>query len=534
MNMDSQLQTDMNSHLEDTAQDSDDSWWTVSDAVVLHDTFDDRALSALFTAVETAWSWPCQPPDEEFKLQHCSRDDTETIHVYLDPTCILESDSQHVPLAEVIKEATIKVVEQDPLVYLYVDDEGIPVVERMLLVESFGMDTTPLRKVFHDTTPQRYCEYVTSPILERNGNPISGRRHPMPWSSLVDDLQACQNLTYHELPLSPVNLESFQAYSNAVFHMHEYNCRATALYDTERSKHNELILRTPSPEIIREELQERYKALKRSLAQERAEIRARLLRAEVAGNETELKRLQDTKHRLNRLVIDECTSGLLRDSTAPFLFEQSKQANDIEQLSVLHDAQRMMLKADDFEFTDACEFIEATQDQLNKMMTKWIDAAEDSLQLLDFQMSASNMLVRKMSTRTHRLAALDVTDPEERWEEVQRRLLHKDASQLMLKTVDNMNAVQETMSNSVKHIRRIEESLSNLVAPVLDIYTVLRDCRLVSIIRMPEGGRGTEIEVDEDSQNLQNSTSEDGNYEDAQEYLEGQTEFESAHEELVT
>ena len=127
--------------------------------------------------------------------------------------------------------------------------------------------------------------------------------------------------------------------------------------------------------------------------------------------------------------------------------------------------------------------METAQNRIDEVLQTQPLQTEESLKLIDLQLSATNQLVKKMSTRMHRLGALDVIDAEERWLEVQRRLHHEGASQLMMRTIDNMTAVEETMSNSMKYLQRIECTLDNISMPLLDMYANLRDCTLIFMLR---------------------------------------------------
>lgn len=511
---------------------SDDSWWTAFDAMTPRDDLNERALSALFAAVEVEWLLqPMSIVDDR-----CDRDidDTEAIHVYLELTSWLEDASE--PECEVPR-FTDSNPEPSQTPVIYRDDEEVPNSERTLFMDIVGMDTEPLWKVL-DMGVQDCCGvYVISPTLERSRDVVAGQTGLMPFAPLIDDLQACMLMNeYSPTDASSLDgIEAVQAYCDAVAVIYNYNKRAHTLQDLQSVENGDIMPSISSPETMRKEFNRRYLGLRRSVAEERARINARILRAEVAGNETELAWLKDAKRRLNKLILQESTEGLLRKLTEPFQAEHERRADELEQLYILCEAQRMMLAADDLDLAEALQSVETTQTHLTKILNTKIEEAEDSLHLVRCQLNASNMLLRKMLTRAHHLAAVDVIDHDKRWEVVQERLNDEDTPEFTLRQVDNMNAVKETVSSAVRNIERIEISLQSLARPVLDIYATLKDCRLVTMIRMPADRQSDVTDIEDGIlERLESLSGRDEEYEDAEEQLKDEADEERSTSKAVS
>src|SRR6201999_1300799 len=132
-----------------------------------------------------------------------------------------------------------------------------------------------------------------------------------------------------------------------------YNRRAQALSESQDGVEDEHEVVIPQPAVIKKRLQKYYLAFRGVIARERADIRARVVKAELYGDETGLRAIEQTKRQLKKLLVEESAANLLKEIISPILLDHNEKAGEIEELNILRDAHRMMLIADDVDLTEA-------------------------------------------------------------------------------------------------------------------------------------------------------------------------------------
>ncbi|KAF2086337.1 hypothetical protein K490DRAFT_66889 [Saccharata proteae CBS 121410] len=210
----------------------------------------------------------------------------------------------------------------------------------------------------------------------------------------------------------------------------------------------------------------------------------------------DIRQCEKNIRRLNQQLWTQCSDKTLKETKAEMREQEEKPFQELIQLQALYETDLAILSS----WSDSNGHL--LQNAIHNQETVAITAEHQmtdlmaEIEVLDSHIEASTNSMRKVQTRARRLAARDVCDPEERKEEVKRRLEHPEALDFMLRSSNDVDFTRVISGFLVQHATAVASGLEDISGAAKHAYFSTR--RALVDIGLRSGAEGIETEKQED------------------------------------
>ena len=151
---------------------------------------------------------------------------------------------------------------------------------------------------------------------------------------------------------------------------------------------------------------------------------------------------------------------------------------EIDALNILHEATQMELLRDQYTLSDLVATLMERQDGMARLVSgndAYLDGQVDvlgSLNSIGLRTSAA------LETRLNRLAAKDVSDPEERVRVRERRLQQPEALVYLAKASEDVQFIRDFSQTILAGFDNIEHEIRKMAAEASDLLIAIKGCAL--------------------------------------------------------
>ncbi len=223
---------------------------------------------------------------------------------------------------------------------------------------------------------------------------------------------------------------------------------------------------------VRKEMQGRWThKYQASLAAERAALKARSHRAQLAADEGEQEAVASAKRKLHRRVVADCMREALSEIDGALRSRLHEPLADIDAAAAEWKGLQCLALREHVTAAEACdEVLLRREEALASVVQDVMPDLEDRLDAVEKLLGVAGEEMRKMRTRYARLCAWDVrhAGEGERRAEMERRLGRPEALIYLLKGWEDVRMVREMAWAVVERFEDMECGLGNLAGVGMD------------------------------------------------------------------
>ncbi|KAI9850834.1 MAG: hypothetical protein M1838_004987 [Thelocarpon superellum] len=367
-------------------------------------------------------------------------------------------------------------------IYLDRDLQTATSDQRTVFVTPTGMDTSPLQHI-HQILAHHEPDHEKDNSLVEDRRDANGKVEQrvdvrVPSAEFRDDRLAARKLLDHRRLRRQVHDGGGQEGGN-ILGWPERLVMKWELGIEEHSgplpSHSEVM----DESALRESLQHRWRRKRQvGLAQERAQLKARLQQSEATGNAAERDATRLELRHLTRKRFDECIRDELRDVRDLLRADMRAPMDELEELHHLRDAMQYELLREHYGLDEVVDDVDRRHSDATRLVTAdeaCVGGQVDALaSLLDMGLRTGAAL----DTRLNRLAAKDVSDPAERERVKAWRLGQPDALLYLSKASEDLQFLRDFSQTVVAGMANIEHQMSLLASHTLGLYIANQGCRL--------------------------------------------------------
>ncbi|KAI9710046.1 MAG: hypothetical protein M1812_007510 [Candelaria pacifica] len=228
---------------------------------------------------------------------------------------------------------------------------------------------------------------------------------------------------------------------------------------------------------VEEQLHSRWtQKYRTSLAAERAQLKARRVRAEMMGDQDEMRTVARERRVLDRTIFAECAHEQLEDINDTLEQDLIKPLVEIEELQLIQEGQQATILGRHFTLLELVENMEDCQSAVITSMQEEMENIEVRLNAMDDLLDFAEARTKRIKTRLNRLDAKDVRDYQERMNVRRERMDRPEACEYVADTCQDILSIQEIARVTGKCSEEVSSGTTALAAAVLDLHISMKDC----------------------------------------------------------